>query len=88
MENKMTIQDIGFMERTIMSMILMRIKYDLELLVPSFQEGCMRVQDHKNNGEKEVDIDYTLNLLHDATNLFVELQEQVDDFGLADVEAV
>ena len=88
MDNKMTMRDISFMERSIMSMQLLRIKHDLELLVPTFQEGCMRIQEQKNEGDTEVSIDYTLNLLNDTTNLFVDLQEQIEDFGLADVVAV
>lgn len=88
MTNKMTVNDIKFMESSMMSAILLRVKNDLELLVPTFQEGCMRIQELKNKGETEIDIDYVLNLLNDSTNLFVELQEHVDDFGLNDVMAV
>lgn len=88
MDNKMTMRDINFMEKNMMSAVLFRMKYDLELLVPSFQEAWMTVKEHKNNGETEIDIDYVLNVLNDTAELFVELQEQTDDFGLAGVVAV
>lgn len=87
MNDKMTLEDIKFMENTIMSMRMIQVKYDLEVLVPVLQEASMSIIELKNQGENVVDLDYTLNVLNDLTDHFVGYQELFDDFGLADVQA-
>jgi hypothetical protein len=86
MDNKMTFRDISFMEKTIMSMRMYQLRNDMEMLVPTFQEAAMRLLELKNQGEKEVDLDYALNLVNDMASWFMDVKELVDDFGLTEVE--
>jgi hypothetical protein len=86
MDNKMTFRDISFMEKTIMSMRMYQLRNDMEILTPTFQEGAMRLLELRNQGEKEVDLDYALNLVNDMASWFMDVKELVDDFGLTEVE--
>lgn len=80
--NELTPDDIKFIEKCMNMTVLSGLSVDLNLLVPTFIEGSMRLQELKNEGETEVDLDYTLNLVNDMTNFFVELREKLFDIGL------
>jgi len=86
MDNKMTIRDVNFIEKSIMSMRLYQIRSNMELLVPTFQEASMRLMEMKQQGETEVDIDYANKLVSDLADWSMELKDLVDDFGLTEVE--
>lgn len=88
MSNQMTYSDIGFMEKSLMSLKLVEIQNSMELLVPTFQEATMRIIDLENEGETEVDLQYVKNLLNDLTSLFVDFSELVGDIGLTEIVPV
>lgn len=80
--DELTTDDIKFIEKCMNMTVLSGLSIDLNLLVPTFTEATMRLQDLKNEGETEVDLDYALNLVNDMTNFFVELKEKLFDIGL------
>lgn len=80
--NELTPDDIKFIEKCMNMTVLSGLSMDLSLLVPTFIEATMRLQDLKNEGETEVDLEYAFNLVNDMTNFFVELKEKLSDIGL------
>lgn len=80
--DELTANDIMFIQKHMNFTVLSGLSIDLSLLVPTFTEAAMRLQELKNEGESEVDLDYALTLVNDITNFFVDLKEKLSDIGM------
>lgn len=86
MTNTMTLMDIDFVERGLVVTAATQIHEDATMLYPVLTEGVMRIMDLKAQGDTEVDLDYTLNLINDMTDFIMMLKDLTGNISLEDVE--